>query len=265
MNALASHFDAPVCHNCGAALATAYCGACGQKRAQRLDFGAVRSEAWQSYRLFEMSLVKGTLRFLRAPGLVAREFVLGARAKHIHPLKLLLVAIGLLLLVLARTNAMTSQHAQLSHAMELVRSYANWSFSLGILAIVGASWTVLRWRQPFNLTEHLVLGVYTHFLVIVATLVNRLPLLVWRSSDFVAAMPNIADVRIGARCDGASLQLLIDGEVAAEATDTDLAAGRTGLLVMGEKMAGTSAVFDDFALYQIAHCGLHEPAGGAPG
>lgn len=183
----AAHFAAPVCHNCGAALATKFCGECGQKRAQRLDLGAVRSEAWQSYRLFELSFVKGTLRFLRAPGLVAREFVLGARAKHIHPLKLLLVAIGLLLVVLARTNALASQDANVSHAMELVRAYANWSFSLGIVAIVGASQAVLRWRQPFNLTEHLVLGVYTHFLVIVANLVNQLPLLALRAPAFLAA------------------------------------------------------------------------------
>jgi hypothetical protein len=182
----AAHFAAPVCHNCGAALASAFCGACGQKRAQRLDFAAVRSEAWQSYRLFELSIVKGALRMLRMPGVVAREFVLGARAKHVHPLKLLLIAIGLLLLVLARTDALASQEAHVSHARELVRAYANWSFSLGILAIVGASVAVLRWRQPFNLTEHLVLGVYTHFLVIVANLVNRLPLLVWRAPEFVA-------------------------------------------------------------------------------
>ena len=183
----AAHFAAPLCHNCGAALATAFCGACGQKRAQRLDFGAVRSEAWQSYRLFELSMVKGALRMLRAPGLVAREFVLGARAKHVHPLKLLLVAIGLMLLVLTRLDALVSQDASVSHVRELVRAYANWSFSLGILAIVGASVVVLRWRQPFNLTEHLVLGVYTHFLVIVANLVNKLPLLVLRYPAFLAA------------------------------------------------------------------------------
>jgi hypothetical protein len=72
------------------------------------------------------------------------------------------------------------------------------------------------------------------------------------TAQFAGAMPNIADVRLGARCDGASLQLLVDGEVIAQASDGALAAGRTGLLVMGEKMAGTSAVFDDFALYQIA-------------
>jgi hypothetical protein len=184
---IADHFDAPLCRNCGALLVTPFCGACGQKRAHRFDLGAVRSEAWQSYRLFEWSLVKGVLGFLRAPGDVAREFVLGARARHIHPLKLLLVAIGLLLLVLARTNALASQDAQLSHAMELVRAYANWSFSLGILAIVGASFTVLRWRQPFNLTEHLVLGVYTHFLVIAANVLNRLPLLALRTPEFLAA------------------------------------------------------------------------------
>jgi hypothetical protein len=70
---------------------------------------------------------------------------------------------------------------------------------------------------------------------------------------FEGAMANIADVRIGARCEGETLQLLIDGEVAAEASDGAHASGRAGLIVMGEKMAGTSAVYDDFALYQIAH------------
>ena len=68
---------------------------------------------------------------------------------------------------------------------------------------------------------------------------------------FEGAMANIADVRIGARCQGETLQLLLDGEVAAEATDATHARGHAGLIVMGEKMAGTSAVFDDFALHQI--------------
>jgi hypothetical protein len=183
----AAHFAAPQCRNCGAALATDYCGGCGQKRARRLDLRAVGSEAWQSYRLFEMSLVKGAWRMLHAPGVVAREFVLGARAKHVHPLKLLLIAIGVMLLVLARTSALDAQDATVGKAMELVRAYANWSFSLGIVAIVGASMAVLRWRQPFNFTEHLVLGVYTHFLVIVASIANKLPLLVLRAPSFLAA------------------------------------------------------------------------------
>ena len=73
------------------------------------------------------------------------------------------------------------------------------------------------------------------------------------SGAFEGFMPNIADVRLGARCDGDALQLTIDGDVVAQANDADLANGRSGLIVMGEKMAGTSAVFDAFALFQIAH------------
>jgi len=71
-------------------------------------------------------------------------------------------------------------------------------------------------------------------------------------ASFDGAMPNIADVRIGARCDGSTLQLLVDGDVVAEANDGDLTEGHSGLFVLGERMAGTSAVFDDFALYQLA-------------
>lgn len=183
----AAHFAAPLCRNCGKALATAYCGHCGQKRAVRLDFGAVRAEAWQSYRVFEFGIVKAAWRLACAPGDIAREFVLGMRAKHVHPLKLLLIAIGVQLLVLTQTNALDSQDANLSRAMALVRTYANWSFSLGIFAIVGASLLVLRWRRAYNLTEHLVLGVYVHFLIIVANILNQLPVLWLRAPEFLNA------------------------------------------------------------------------------
>lgn len=71
------------------------------------------------------------------------------------------------------------------------------------------------------------------------------------SGRFAGAMPNIADLRIGARCEGRSLKLMLDGEVVAEADDAAHDAGQAGLIVMGEKMAGTSAVFDDFELRAI--------------
>jgi hypothetical protein len=182
----AAHFAAPVCHNCGADLDTAYCGRCGQKRAHRLDFGAVRAEAWQSYRVFEFGIVKAAWRLAHSPGHIAREFVLGARAKHVHPLKLLLIAIGVLLLILMRANHLSSQDANLTQAMELVRAYANWSISLGVFAIAAASLLVLRWRQPYNVTEHLVLAIYVHFLVIVANILVWLPALVFRAAEFLA-------------------------------------------------------------------------------
>ncbi len=182
----AQHFAAPLCHNCGAALAAAWCGSCGQQRARRLNLLSVGSEAWSNFRLFELEIVRGALRLIAAPGLVAREFVLGARKKHVHPLKLLLIAAGILLLVLSQSNYLDSRNAKVSRAMELVAAYANWSFSLGILAILIATWTVLSWRRPWNVTEHLVLAVYCHFLIIVASILYYLPTLVWRAPAFLA-------------------------------------------------------------------------------
>jgi len=72
------------------------------------------------------------------------------------------------------------------------------------------------------------------------------------SGRFEGTMPNIADLRIGARCEGSALKLMLDGNVVAEASDSAHAAGQVGLIVMGEKMAGTSAVFDDFELRSLA-------------
>lgn len=182
----AAFFAAPVCRNCNAPRVTPYCGQCGQKRARRLDFGAVRSEAWQNYRLFELDIFKAAWRLVHAPGVVAREFVFGARARHVHPLKLLMIAIGIQVLILNQTNFLDAQNAELGKAFNLLRAYANWSFSLGIFAIVGASMLVLRRRQPFNLTEHLVVGVYAHLLTIIANIINQLPVLVWRAPAWLA-------------------------------------------------------------------------------
>lgn len=183
----AAHFAAPVCHNCGAVLATPFCGQCGQQRARRFGLRSVGGEAWQNYRWFEFALLQAAWQLLRAPGRVAREFVLGARTRHTHPLKLLLIAIGLLLLVLNQAAYLDSRFGNVNQAMAQVKAYANWAFSLGIVAIVAASWTLLRRGQPFNFTEHLVLGVYAHFLVIAANLLNLLPTLVWRAPGWLLA------------------------------------------------------------------------------
>lgn len=72
------------------------------------------------------------------------------------------------------------------------------------------------------------------------------------SGRFEGTMPNIADVRIAARCEGANLVMSLDGNEIAKASDGELGTGASGLIAMGEKTAGTSAVFDNFALYQIS-------------
>lgn len=176
-----AHFDAPLCRNCGADLAGPHCSQCGQKKAGRIGLGNLRSEAWEKLRLFELDQVQSVLRLLTGPGKVARDYVFGMRKRHTHPLKLLLLAIAVLLLVLAQTRYLASANVTVSKALEIVRKYAEWSFSLGLFAIWSASLVAFRKRLGYNAVEHLVLATYSQFLVILANILNQLPLLLWRA------------------------------------------------------------------------------------
>ncbi|MCI1710274.1 MAG: hypothetical protein LKM39_07970 [Chiayiivirga sp.] len=71
--------------------------------------------------------------------------------------------------------------------MELIRAWSNWAFSLTILALLAGSWLAFARRGGFNVVEHLVLAVYCHVLVIGASILSKLPLLVWRAPGFLAA------------------------------------------------------------------------------
>lgn len=56
------------------------------------------------------------------------------------------------------------------------------------------------------------------------------------------------DTRLSAECVGDALRFGARGGRTITARDADLRDGDSGLFVIGEKMAGTSAVFDDFVL-----------------
>lgn len=182
----AEHFAEPVCRNCGAALAARYCGDCGQEKATRFGLRSVGREAWQAWRWFELDVLRSAWRLLSAPGHVAREYVLGARKRHVHPLKLLLFAAGLLLLVLSQANFLSSTEAGSSEAFAQVKAWSNWSFSFAIVAMFVATWLCFRGRG-YNATELVVLGVYVQFLVLCVAIANHLPTLVWRDPDFLGA------------------------------------------------------------------------------
>ncbi len=172
-----AHFEAALCRNCGVERHAAHCGVCGQKAVARFSLRDVGDEVWQSWRLFELSFLHSALRLARAPGLVAREYVLGARKRHVHPLKLLLFAVALLVVLLDRTGYLTAGQTQLSGQMQLVADWARWSFSLGLFAVLAATLAVFRKRLGYNLVEHLVLSVYVQFVSIAANALNLLPLL----------------------------------------------------------------------------------------
>jgi hypothetical protein len=181
-----AHFAAALCRNCAAPLHGPHCAQCGQKKALRIGMGSLRTEVWEKLRLFELDQLHSALRLLRGPGRVARDYVLGVRKRHTHPLKLLLVAIGVLLLVLAQTRYLHSSNVQVSKVMETVRKYAEWSFSLGLVAIWLASLAAFRGRLGYNAVEHLVLALYAQFLIILLNIANQLPLLILRSPAWLA-------------------------------------------------------------------------------
>lgn len=56
------------------------------------------------------------------------------------------------------------------------------------------------------------------------------------------------DTRLSVECNGDTLRLQARDGASLQAKDSDFTAGASGLLVIGEKMAGTSAAFDDFVL-----------------
>ena len=180
-------FGAAICRNCGAALHGKYCEACGQKKAERLGLSHLRDEAWDKIRWFEADMARSAIRVLLKPGRIAREYVFGQRKSHTHPLKLLLAAIVVLLLVIAQTDYLGTDDARLGKAVELVQSWSKWSFSLGIVAILIASNIVFWSRHGFNFIEHLVLATYTHFVIIVANIFNLSPLLLGSNAKLVAS------------------------------------------------------------------------------
>jgi hypothetical protein len=182
--------DQSSCRNCGVPIDSAYCGACGQKAARRLSHRTFLKEVWERVRVFEWQLLSTALRLLVSPGKVAREFVLGRRSANMHPLKLLVALVAVLVLILAANKYFArydfSGHDKTIDRMaERVMLYANWSFSLGILAIFMGSWIALRKRLAFNMIEHATLAIYCQSVTLGVVILNMLPTLLWRDPQFV--------------------------------------------------------------------------------
>lgn len=64
-------------------------------------------------------------------------------------------------------------------------------------------------------------------------------------------MSGAVDTRMTASCKGDSLSLSFSGGGTLSARDTAFADGKSGVFVLGEKLAGTSVSFDSFALDQL--------------
>ncbi|MEC3948880.1 DUF3667 domain-containing protein [Sphingobium sp. HWE2-09] len=183
-------FAQGLCRNCSAQMTTPYCGQCGQKAAQRFVWRDIRNESWDRLRLFEIQSVRTLRHLLLSPGKVAREYVMGRRAAHMHPLKLLVALVAILVLLLAANQyfghyAYVGRDAVVDRMAQQVMAYANWSFSLGIFAIFAGAWIILRRRLGYNMVELAILAIYVQSIILTLIMINLLPTLIWRSPDFI--------------------------------------------------------------------------------
>ncbi len=185
-------FEQPTCGNCATPMTTAYCSGCGQKAAKRFVWHDIRRETWDRFRLFELPAVRTLCKLIVTPGTVAREYVMGRRTTWMHPLKLLVATVAVLVLMLA-TNQYFSVYAGVDRDGVVKRmaaqvlAYSNWSFSLGIVAIVAAAAIVFRRRLGYNLVEVMVLAIYCQSIVLAFISINMLPTLIWRDPMFILA------------------------------------------------------------------------------
>lgn len=186
----AAPFTAQHCLNCGDPRLDAYCPRCGQARVGRLGAGALWSETWTRWRVFEFSLVQALWQVLRGPGHVALDYVQGARRRHVHPLKLWLFVAALQLLLVQRSGYLDAEGAELGAALALIQTWSNFAFAIGGLALWLACVLVLK--RSYTLAEHAVLAAYTHSLVLAAATLLKLPVLAWRSPEFLALHQSIA-------------------------------------------------------------------------
>ena len=186
----AAWFDAPICRNCEKPLSTRYCAQCGQKAARRLTLRDIAKESWERIRLFEKDSVTTLWKLITSPGLVARDYVRGKRSSYMHPLKLLVALVAILVVVLAASQyfqhfAFAGRNGDVDRMAQRVIAYGNWSFTLGIVAIFLGSWMGFGRRLDYNLTEHAVLAICCQNLILTFVIVNLLPTLVWRDPHFV--------------------------------------------------------------------------------
>jgi hypothetical protein len=140
---------APVCLNCGAPLAGAYCAACGQKVVD------LATPTWRVVReaVAEATDLDGralrTARALASPGRLTVELLRGRRAPYVGPLKLFLLAGAALTTTWIVTRGVDAHYYGLS-ASRTAGAYIDTvvrGLLAGSVAVAGTSWVLGRGRR----------------------------------------------------------------------------------------------------------------------
>ena len=110
------------CENCGAALSGPYCAQCGQPAIDyHRAFGSLLADAADAFLNLDERFLQSFGLLLFKPWRLTNEFIEGKRARHVHPLRVYLIASVLFFLVInflsrdAHLEANASEdHSQLS-------------------------------------------------------------------------------------------------------------------------------------------------------
>ncbi len=101
------------CENCGTALTGPYCAQCGQPAVDyHRSFGSLLADAADAFFNFDARFFQSFGLLLFKPWRLTNEFVAGKRARHVHPLRVYLIASVIFFLVinfLARDNHFQAQ------------------------------------------------------------------------------------------------------------------------------------------------------------
>jgi hypothetical protein len=105
------------CENCGAALTGPYCAQCGQPAIDyHRSFGSLLADAADAFFNFDARFFQSFGLLLFKPWRLTNEFVEGKRARHVHPLRVYLIASVIFFLVInfltRGTHLQTNQSAK---------------------------------------------------------------------------------------------------------------------------------------------------------
>ncbi len=101
------------CLNCGTAVETTFCGACGQENEPPTPgFGSVLGDLWQEFLQVDGKVLKTLWYLLSRPGFLSAEYVAGKRISYVSPFKLYFWTTALFVLFFLRLNLIDSDRLQ---------------------------------------------------------------------------------------------------------------------------------------------------------
>jgi hypothetical protein len=202
-------FEASVCRNCGAAQTEKFCPACGQAKQKRIGIRHLFEELWQLIRIFEKRTVEAGIQLLQYPGFTARAYLMGARKRNYHPFSILLLMIGIMIVLLNKTNYMEVVNPpNAAAAVQAVKKFANYTFSIGIPLSALLIWMFFYQRNGYNFVELLFLGIYIQAVILICKIIFFLPLLIWHKPNHILGHYEFSS-KIGMYVDGAVLLVVI--------------------------------------------------------